>query len=133
MHAARSQRNGAASDASPPERSEVADRLEAQPHETVERPDVDVLEAIPRLRGLNRHQPGDWHLRNVAVVTVDIRVSVMRDVVPDAPRVAGEPEERVGSPSKQMVVTRLAEGCSVVRVVLNAEAGEYPTHCQPGE
>ena len=109
MNPARSQRRGVRSAVLPMRAAaqgvEVAEHLEAQPHEAVERPDVDVLEAIPRPRGLGRDEPGDRHLRDVVVVAVDVRVRVVRDVVPHAPGVARDPEQRVRASSR-------ADGCS---------------------
>ena len=121
--AARRAHRGAA-DAPAAQGVEIAEPLQPQAHEAVERPDVDVLEAIPRPRRLSGDEPRDRHLRDVVVVPVDVRVRVMRDVVPDAPGVARDPEQRIGAPAQQVVVARAAERRAVVCVVLHAEARE---------
>ena len=122
---ARSQRRGdaqrAVADAAADERGDVGARLPAEHHHAVERPDVDVLEPVPRLRRLRRREPRERRLADVVVVAVDVRVRVVRDVVLDAPRVAAEAEQRVGGPAHQVVEAPRAEVGAVVRVVLDAE------------
>jgi hypothetical protein len=90
-------------DAPPRERRNIAHGLPPEPHDAVERPDVVVLEPVPRARRLDGHEPCERHLGDVRVVAVHVGVRVMGDVVLHAPRVAREPEERIGRPTHQVV------------------------------
>ncbi len=102
---ASAQRRGGAdrarADASANQRCDVGARLPAQHHQAVERPDVDVLQPVPALRGLVRREACERCLVDVVVVSVDVGVGVVRDVVLDPPGVAREAERtrRTSSPS----------------------------------
>ena len=112
---------------------DVADRLPAEAHQQVDRPDVEVLVPVPGPRRLGRGEAGERNLRDVVVVPVHVRIRVVRNVVLDAPGIAREAEQRVGRPADEVVPATAAEVGAVVRVVLDAERDQRRTDQQAGE
>ena len=100
---------------------EVVDEVPLGENQPVERPQVEMLEAMKAVARLGRGKAGKRQEVDVVVRAVDVRVGVMRDVVLAAPDVRAGPQyvERYPHQPVDGAVGRVG---AVVGVMLDAEA-----------
>src|SRR5207253_7990239 len=110
-----------AADSAGDEPSEIVDELPLDRHQSVERPEVEVLPAVKWEPGLMWRDPAEEAEVEIAVVAGDIDVRVMDDAVLPAPEVRAAPQhvER----HRHQLVDRAMVGIRLVSaVVLNVES-----------
>jgi hypothetical protein len=106
---------------------DVADDQVLEGEEPVQGPQVDVLVSMPAPPWLPRGEPGEGSLRYVAVDSIDVGRTVMKDVVFELPEPRAR-SEAIGDVGQQTIHAGIAEEGPVVGVV--HDAGRHANQSQ---